>query len=137
MSRAGTVGRVVAGSGVAVAAAAGGFLLDRRRRRAVDEDREPFGTLHGEVHEVKADDGLVLHAEVDEIAPYGTSANHDGRATVGSKLCTKQPVRLTLGVSTPFTPRLRRRSAGFGVQDVMLQRSATLRFTVSSTVRPS
>ena len=86
MSRAGTVGRVLAGSGVAVAAAAGGFVLNRRRRRDVPEDeREPFGTVHGDVHEVKTDDGLVLHAEVDEVAPYGSSAvhrGHDDRATV-------------------------------------------------------
>lgn len=83
MSRAGTVGRVLTGSGVAAAAAAGGLLLDRRRRRRRPEpDREPFGSLRGEVYEVKADDGLLLHAEVDEIAPYGSSANHDDKATV-------------------------------------------------------
>ncbi len=81
MSRASTTTRVVAGSGVA--AAAGGLLLDRRRRRHVPEaEPEPFGTLHGDVHEVKADDGLVLHAEIDEIAPYGSAASHDDRATV-------------------------------------------------------
>ena len=83
MSRAGTVGRVVAGSAVAAAAAAGGFVLNRRlRSRTLDEDHEPFGSLRGDVHEVKADDGLLLHAEVDEVAPYGSSANHDDRATV-------------------------------------------------------
>jgi pimeloyl-ACP methyl ester carboxylesterase len=86
MSRAGTIGRVVAGSGVAAAAAAGGFVLNRRRRRGVPEDeREPFGTVHGDVHEVKADDGLVLHAEVDEVAPYGSASrqrDHDDKATV-------------------------------------------------------
>ena len=83
MSRAGTVGRVVAGSAVAVGAAAGGFLVSRsRRRRPPETEPEPFGSVHGEVHEVKADDGLVLHAEVDEVAPYGSSVNHDDRATV-------------------------------------------------------
>jgi len=82
VSRAGTVGRVVAGTGVAVAAAAGGLLIDRQRRRTGPGEDEPFGTLHGEVHTVKADDGLLLHAEIDEIAPYGTSADHTDKATV-------------------------------------------------------
>ena len=81
MSRAGTVGRVVVGS-AAAAAAAGGLLLDRRRRRAVPDDPQPFGSVHGDVRTVEADDGLLLHAEVDEIAPYGSVAHHDGAATV-------------------------------------------------------
>jgi pimeloyl-ACP methyl ester carboxylesterase len=83
VSRAGTVGRVVTGSGMAAAAAAGGLFIDRRRRRRQPEpDHEPFGSLHGDIHDVKADDGLLLHAEVDEIAPYGSSANHTDKATV-------------------------------------------------------
>ena len=79
MSRAATVGRIVAGS---AAAAAGGLLIGRRRRKKVSDDPQPFGTVHGDVHEVKADDGLLLHAEVDEIAPYRTAANNDHKATV-------------------------------------------------------
>ena len=79
MSRAATVGRVVAGS---AAAAAGGLLIGRRRRKKVSDDPQPFGTVHGDVHEVKADDGLLLHAEVDEIAPYRTAANSGHKATV-------------------------------------------------------
>ena len=82
MSRAGTVGRVLAGSGLAAAAAAGGLVLNRRRRERASDDPQPFGTVHGDVHEVKADDGVLLHAEVDEIAPYGTAANHDDKATI-------------------------------------------------------
>ena len=81
MSRAGTVGRVVVGS-AAAAAAVGGVLLDRRRRRTVPDDPQPFGSLHGDVRTVKADDGLLLHTEVDEIAPYGSSADHHGTATI-------------------------------------------------------
>ena len=83
MSRAGTVGRVVAGSVVAAGAAAGGLLVTRRlRHRLPETDPEPFGSVHGDVHEVKADDGLVLHAEVDEVSPYDSSAHHDDKATV-------------------------------------------------------
>lgn len=82
MSRARTIGRFAAGSAVAVTAAAGGVLIGRRRRRTSEEsDRERFGSLRGDVHEVKADDGLLLHAEVDEISPYRTHTSHD-KATV-------------------------------------------------------
>ena len=82
MSRAGKVGGVLVGTGIAAAAAAGGVLVGRRRRNQVPDDPQPFGSLHGDVHTVKADDGLLLHAEVDEIAPYVSSANHDDKATV-------------------------------------------------------
>ncbi len=81
---------LVAGSGAAVVGGlVGGLLLDRRRGRRGEvspADREPdpdrLGSLRGEVFEVVADDGVVLHAEVDEIAPYGSEARHEGRATV-------------------------------------------------------
>ena len=81
MSKAGMVGRVVVGGAAAAAAAAGGLALRRRHRNAVD-DPEPLGSLRGDVQEVKADDGLILHAEVDEVAPYGTGTRHDDKATV-------------------------------------------------------
>jgi len=67
------------------AAIAGGLFLDRRigqRRMRQEEGAEELGSLRGEVFDVEADDGVVLHAEVDEIAPYGSAAEHDGRATV-------------------------------------------------------
>jgi pimeloyl-ACP methyl ester carboxylesterase len=84
MTRTRTAG-LLAGSGLAVAAA--GVLLDRRigqRRREAALAGEPeLGSLRGEVHEVMADDGVVLHAEVDERAPYGSVAEVDrDRATV-------------------------------------------------------
>ena len=83
MTRTRTAG-LLAGSGLAVAA---GVLLDRRigkRRRETALAGEPeLGSLRGDVHEVTADDGVVLHAEVDERAPYGTDAELDrDRATV-------------------------------------------------------
>jgi pimeloyl-ACP methyl ester carboxylesterase len=77
---------VVTGSAAAIA---GGLLLDRslgrRRSRKAAEDGDELGSLRGDVVEVTADDGVVLHAEVDEIAPYGSPDEHDqhdGQATV-------------------------------------------------------
>lgn len=58
----GTVGVLVAGTAAAV-------LAERRlvgRRRA--EVPQPFGSLRGSARTVVADDGLQLHAEVDEVA---------------------------------------------------------------------
>ncbi|WP_148571425.1 alpha/beta fold hydrolase [Nocardioides caldifontis] len=82
MSRRRTAG-LLAGSGLAVAT--GGYLVDRwlgQRRLAQALAGEPeLGSLRGTVHEVKADDEVLLHAEVDERAPYG-SAGDAGRERV-------------------------------------------------------
>jgi pimeloyl-ACP methyl ester carboxylesterase len=79
MTRTRTAG-LLAGSGLAVAA--GGYLVDRwlggrQRDRALAGEPE-LGSLRGRPHEVEADDGVLLHAEVDEVAPYG-SAGDPGR----------------------------------------------------------
>jgi pimeloyl-ACP methyl ester carboxylesterase len=83
MSRVLSVG-AWAGAGAAVAV--GGVVLDRLigRHRLGPEDpgHEELGSLRGERFEVKTDDGLVLYAEVDEIAPYGSQTRHDHEATV-------------------------------------------------------
>jgi len=73
-----------AGAGAAVAA---GILLDqsgggRRRWDSVDQEADRLGSLRGEVHTVKADDGVLLHAEVDEASPYTSTAVHEDEATV-------------------------------------------------------
>ena len=77
---------------VTVAAAgvgATGFFADqvigqRQRRKARRSDTDGLGTLRGEVHEVDADDGTRLHAEVDEVSPYaaGQGARRRTGATV-------------------------------------------------------
>src|SRR4051812_27501159 len=81
MRRKRTLG-VVAGSGLAVA---GGVLLDRRQgrrlRSSTEDEVERLGSLRGDSYEVKADDGVILHAEVDELAPYGSHSAND-EATV-------------------------------------------------------
>lgn len=43
---------------------------------------EELGSLRGSFHAVRADDGVVLHAEVDEVAPYSSSVSHAHEATV-------------------------------------------------------
>ena len=77
------VAGLVAGSGLAVV---GGVLLDRRlgarRQSRTDEDGIELGSLRGDLYEVRAQDGVVLHAEVDEISPYTSTAKYDGQATV-------------------------------------------------------
>lgn len=64
--------------GVAVAGAAVGILANRRRKAADPEPPAPaLGMLRGQQRTVVADDGLALHAEVDE--PAGGAR---GRPTV-------------------------------------------------------
>ncbi len=74
---------LVVGSGAAVV---GGLLLDRRlvaRRTAPEEaDAVPLGSVRGEPHVVEADDGLLLHAEVDEPDADGLPAGHRAPVTV-------------------------------------------------------
>jgi pimeloyl-ACP methyl ester carboxylesterase len=75
---------LVAGAGVALAL--GGVVLDRavglRTRRDDEGDHVALGSLRGDRYEVKTRDGLVLHAEVDQVAPFGSEADHGDRATV-------------------------------------------------------
>lgn len=74
--------------GLAVAsatAAAAGVLVDRRisqRRRAVQADVGQLGALTGGVRSVTADDGVSLHCEVDEVAPYSTAAEQQRMPTL-------------------------------------------------------
>ncbi|MCW2849112.1 MAG: Pimeloyl-ACP methyl ester carboxylesterase [Marmoricola sp.] len=62
------------GIGAAVlAAAATGVAVERRvvrARRAGGAEADRLGTLRSDPQQVKCDDGVVLHAEVDEISPY-------------------------------------------------------------------
>jgi pimeloyl-ACP methyl ester carboxylesterase len=76
---------VAAGLGAALTT---GVLVDRRiGRRLVAEarvgDADELGSLRGEVHTVRTDDGIELHAEVDERAPYAGE-----RAGAGSEELT-------------------------------------------------
>ncbi|MGH3507598.1 MAG: alpha/beta fold hydrolase [Nocardioidaceae bacterium] len=69
MSRLGTFATVAGGAAVVAAAAAAGVIAERRavarqHRESLDV---PFGSLHGERRMVRADDGLELYVEVDEV----------------------------------------------------------------------
>jgi pimeloyl-ACP methyl ester carboxylesterase len=76
------VAAVLAGAG-ATGYAADQLIGRRRRRRARHTDPDGLGTLRGQVHPVVADDGVRLHAEVDELAPYpGEAARPAAGATV-------------------------------------------------------
>ena len=62
-----------AGVGAAAAAVTAGLVVERRvvrTRRAIGGSADELGALRGEEHAVRTDDGVVLHAEVDEVAPY-------------------------------------------------------------------
>jgi pimeloyl-ACP methyl ester carboxylesterase len=76
------IGLAAAGAGTAAAAAAAGFAVERRvvrERRTGAEGADALGALRGEVHTVLTDDGVTLHAEVDEVAPYAEAAKGHGR----------------------------------------------------------
>ncbi|MGZ4428885.1 MAG: alpha/beta fold hydrolase [Nocardioidaceae bacterium] len=63
-----------AGAGATAAAVTTGLVVERRivrTRRASATDADRLGGLHADPVEVLTDDGVALHAEVDEVAPYG------------------------------------------------------------------
>jgi pimeloyl-ACP methyl ester carboxylesterase len=79
----------VAGGAVGLGAAVvGGVLVDQRlgrrfRSSAPGDDVQGLGSLRGDRAEVKADDGVVLYTEIDELSPDRTVERaDDGRATV-------------------------------------------------------
>jgi pimeloyl-ACP methyl ester carboxylesterase len=84
------LGIAATGVGAAAAAVATGVVVERRvvrTRRAAARGAEHLGGLRSDPVAVTTRDGLVLHAEVDETAPYsradGDRRSHDeGRATV-------------------------------------------------------
>jgi pimeloyl-ACP methyl ester carboxylesterase len=73
----------VAGVGATAAALTAGVAVEKRvirERRAGATGADQLGGLRGDSHTVVADDGVQLHAEVDEVAPYtGTAATRTGR----------------------------------------------------------
>jgi pimeloyl-ACP methyl ester carboxylesterase len=77
------IGLAAAGAGTAAAAAAAaGFAVERRvvrERRTGVQWADALGALRGEVHTVLTDDGVALHAEVDEVAPYAEAVKGRGR----------------------------------------------------------
>lgn len=77
----------VAGAGTLAAALATGFVVERRivrARRAGAHESDELGGLRSDPVMVTARDGVVLHAEVDEVAPYenGSATHSTDEATV-------------------------------------------------------
>jgi pimeloyl-ACP methyl ester carboxylesterase len=79
------IGLAAAGVGAVAAAATAGIVVERRvvkARKAGSTAADRLGGLSGEVHTVRTDDGVLLHAEVDEIAPYdGEPGSRAGNGT--------------------------------------------------------
>lgn len=74
-----------AGAGAVVAAVATGVVVERRvvrTRRETGGEGDSLGALRGDTHQVTTDDGVLLHTEVDEVAPYSEARDREGEATV-------------------------------------------------------
>lgn len=76
-----------AGAGTVAAAVATGFVVERRivrARKAGAHESDELGSLRSDPVRVTTSDGIALHAEVDELAPYtnGSSKHTPDEATV-------------------------------------------------------
>ena len=77
MSKRRWVGLAAAGMGATAAAVTAGFFVERKvvsTRRAGAPGADELGGLRGEAITVRTEDGVTLHAEVDEVAPYSEEA---------------------------------------------------------------
>ena len=98
MSRRGWLG--IAAGAAAAAAAVGTGVVDERRvvrsRRSASSGADELGSLHSRPLEVVADDGVRLHAEVDEITPYAEEASKTQPPQGLRRLRKSQPSEATL-----------------------------------------
>jgi pimeloyl-ACP methyl ester carboxylesterase len=72
----------LAGAGATAAAATAGALVERhvvKARRDASAGADRLGGLRGAPVSIRTEDGLLLHAEVDEVAPYGGGSVGSGR----------------------------------------------------------
>jgi pimeloyl-ACP methyl ester carboxylesterase len=80
------IGMAAASAGGLAAAVVTGLVVERRvvrSRRGAASEIDRLGGLRSEPRTVTASDGLTLHAEVDEVAPYDEGQRHrPGEATV-------------------------------------------------------
>jgi pimeloyl-ACP methyl ester carboxylesterase len=84
------VGLAAAGVGAALGLAAERVTVGRPLRPRVDErgrpvDDEGYGTVHSAPVRVEADDGTLLHVEVDELDPAREAAASDGPAMAAAR----------------------------------------------------
>ncbi|GAB3256787.1 alpha/beta hydrolase [Alteromonas gracilis] len=71
--------------GAAAGAVAAGVVAERRVvqvRRTIGRDADRLGSLHSAPRTVTADDGTLLHAEIDEVAPYADGPARPGEPTL-------------------------------------------------------
>jgi pimeloyl-ACP methyl ester carboxylesterase len=81
--RKGWLGLAAAGAGAAPAAVTAGVVVERRvvsARKAGATGADLLGGLHGDERSVRADDGVLLHVEVDEVAPYASADRREDSA---------------------------------------------------------
>ena len=87
----------------AVAAVATGVVVERRvvrARRAGAAEADRLGTLRSEPVEITCDDGVVLHAEIDEVQPYAVGTRRTPRRDSPWSSCTATPSTSTAGTSS-------------------------------------
>ncbi|CAA9337698.1 MAG: Putative hydrolase [uncultured Nocardioidaceae bacterium] len=86
MRRGKLLGMAAAGMGATAAALTAGVVANRRGTRPQhpgDPGVDELGSLHSTPLGVEAEDGVVLHAEIDEVAPYaGRSRSDDTNPTL-------------------------------------------------------
>lgn len=78
MSKGRWLGLAAAGAGATVAALTAGVVVERRvvrTRKSGSAGADELGGLRGKAITVLADDGVPLHAEVDEVSPYAEEAS--------------------------------------------------------------
>jgi pimeloyl-ACP methyl ester carboxylesterase len=82
----GWLGLAATGVGATAAALVTGVVVERRvvqSRKAGAEGADRLGGLRGDAVVVHTDDGLTLHAEVDEVAPYAGETRRSSRSATG------------------------------------------------------
>ena len=93
------LGLAAAGVGATAAAVTAGFFVERKvvsNRRAGAQGADELGALHSKAITVVTDDGVTLHAEVDEVAPYSEEAAKTRPPSRGRKVRRQVPADPTI-----------------------------------------
>ena len=99
MSKRRWLGVAAAGMGATAAAVTAGFFVERKvvsTRRAGAPGADELGGLRGEPFTLRTDDGVTLHAEVDEVAPYSQEAAKTRSASRAGALRRRVPADPTI-----------------------------------------
>ncbi len=93
------LGLAAAGMGATAAAVTAGFFVERKvvsTRRAGAPGADELGGLRGEPFTLRTEDGVTLHAEVDEVAPYSEEAAKTRSASRAGALRRRVPADPTI-----------------------------------------